>query len=130
MIRGARIASGIVIAIVVIGVAWGWLEPRIWLDEREIEARLPGLSTAWEGEELAIIADLQVGMWGSNGGMLKRVVRRIVERRPRALLVAGDFVYKPEKDLDARSLGSRTSFDRSSTPRSPSTPCSGTTTGA
>lgn len=89
-----------VLAIAVAAVVWGSIEPRFFLDEREIEARVPHLPPAWDGEEIAVIADLQVGMKLANVDMVRRVIERIVERGPRALLVAGDFVYRPEADLE------------------------------
>ncbi|MDX1624187.1 MAG: metallophosphoesterase [Gemmatimonadota bacterium] len=93
-------AGLIALAVLAVAVlAWGALEPRVWLDEREIEAGVANLPAGWEDEEVAVIADLQVGMWLSNDRMAGRIVRRIVERNPRAVLVAGDFVYHPEKDL-------------------------------
>lgn len=77
---------------------WGTaIEPRLILDiEREV-AELPALSGPWEGERIAVLADWQVGMWLDNPGMAERAVRRIVEERPVAVLIAGDFLTKPEK---------------------------------
>ena len=80
-------------------LAWGLLiEPRLIDVEREV-GMLPNLPPAWEGRELALIADLQVGMWGANTGTARRIVQRIVDDPPAAVLVAGDFLYKAGDDL-------------------------------
>ena len=96
-----RIKTGSLVLAGIVGVlvAWGLLEPRLWLDERHVQAELAGLEERWHDQEVAMIADLQVGMWLSNDRMIERAVERIVERRARAVLVAGDFVYHPEKNL-------------------------------
>lgn len=78
------------------------VEPRVILDVEEEVAHLPGLPARWEGQTVAVIADFQVGMWGANTGMARRAVREAVARRPAAVLLAGDFIYKP--DADPREL--------------------------
>lgn len=74
------------------------VEPRLVLDVEEHAASLPGLPAEWEGRRVAVIADLQVGMWWANTGMARRAVREAVRRRPAAVLLAGDFVYHPDRD--------------------------------
>ncbi|MHA7282515.1 metallophosphoesterase [Arthrobacter sp. TMS2-4] len=75
-------------------VAYGVLvEPRVMLDEQRHEAMVPGLTSEADGTEIAVIADLQVGMWFANIDMIERIVDRVVEEDPAALLIAGDFVY-------------------------------------
>lgn len=82
-------------------ILWGTVvEPRV-IDVEEEVAPLPGLPTAWEGRRLALIADLQVGMWGANRGTARRMVARLVDDPPAAALIAGDFLYKAGDDLDA-----------------------------
>lgn len=63
------------------------------LDERRLKVALPGLAEPLEGAEIAVLADLQVGMWFANENMIRRVVDRVVEEEPAAVLLAGDFVY-------------------------------------
>ena len=77
---------------------WGVaIEPR-WYDVREEAATIPGLPAGWEGKRIALIADLQVGMWLGNTGTVKRIVKHLVVERPAAVLIAGDFVYNPSDD--------------------------------
>lgn len=69
------------------------VEPRLILEEKRLEVALPGLGEAWTGAEVAVLADLQVGMWLANEGMVERAVDQVVEEDPDAVLLAGDFVY-------------------------------------
>ncbi|CAN5144348.1 metallophosphoesterase [soil metagenome] len=88
------IALGIV-GVVILLLIWGAvIEPRL-VDLREETAVIPNLPAAWENKRVALIADLQIGMWLGNEGTVKEIVSRIVEKRPAAVLIAGDFVYKP-----------------------------------
>ena len=57
------------------------------------EAMIPALPKTWEGRRVALIADLQVGMWLGNSGTVRRAVSRLIEMRPAAVFIAGDFVY-------------------------------------
>jgi len=77
---------------------WGTgIEPRL-TDEVSVSARVPGLPDEWAGQRIALIADLQIGMWMANTDTVARIVRRIVEERPAALLIAGDFLYHPTEE--------------------------------
>lgn len=80
----------LVVALAAYGVL---VEPRLILEERRVEAQVPGLPDAWEGAQLAVFSDLQVGMWWDNVGMVERVVDRVVDLDPAAALLVGDFVY-------------------------------------
>lgn len=87
-----------VAAVLLLAVVWGaGIEPRL-TDEVRVSARLPGLPDEWSGERIALIADLQIGMWLANTDTIKRMVGRIVEERPAALLIAGDFLYHPTEE--------------------------------
>lgn len=80
--------------------AYGVLvEPRLILDERRYSIALPRVDQDWEGAEVAVFADLQVGMWLANINMVRRVVARVVEADPDAVLLAGDFVYSDAPDV-------------------------------
>lgn len=84
----------------VTAVTLGWgagIEPRL-IDERHETARLPGLPREWEGARLALIADLQVGMWLANTDTVRRVIDRVINDRPAAVLIAGDFLYHPTEE--------------------------------
>jgi predicted MPP superfamily phosphohydrolase len=83
--------AGILILLLIWGVA---IEPRL-VDYNEETAVIPKLPAAWENKRVALIADLQIGMWLGNEDTVKKIVNRIIEERPAAVLVAGDFVYKP-----------------------------------
>ena len=88
-----RVAVALAVALTG-GLVWGHvIEPR-WLEVVEHEVAWEGLPAGWEGAELALIADLQVGMWGANEETMEEAVARVVARRPAAALIAGDFLYK------------------------------------
>lgn len=93
---------------------WGvGIEPRL-VDYREEIAVVPNLPAAWENKKIALIADMQIGMWLGNEDTVKKIVNRIVKERPAAVLVAGDFVYKPtdedeREDIDREDVSNFTS---------------------
>ncbi len=91
------IFAGILILLLIWGVV---IEPRL-IDFREESVSIPNLPKVWEGKRVALIADLQIGMWLGNEGTVKKIVNQIIEARPAAVFVAGDFVYKPT-DEDER----------------------------
>lgn len=71
---------------------WSLLEPYL-IDEQAYEVTLPGLPESWEGQRVAVIGDLQIGMWLSNSQTVRRIVTRVVKKRPALVLITGDFVY-------------------------------------
>ncbi len=84
------VAGGLLLLII-----WGaGIEPRL-VDFREETAVIPNLPAAWNGKRVALVADLQIGMWLGNEDTVKKIVNRIIGERPAAVLIAGDFVYKP-----------------------------------
>lgn len=98
-VRHAARVTGLVIAVVLAVLVYGSLvEPRLLLDVREETARLPALPQAWRGARVAVIADIQVGLWGDNTRMVRRVVERIVRDSPDLVVLAGDFIYEPGAD--------------------------------
>lgn len=86
----------VLLVVVVVVVGWGLVEPYV-IDVETHEFELPDLPPAWDGRRVAVIADLQVGMWLSNIWTIRRIVRRIVDERPAVVLAAGDFVYEASK---------------------------------
>ncbi|WP_421383504.1 metallophosphoesterase [Bacillus salacetis] len=88
------ITAGIAVVAVLI---WGFIEPYIIDVERE-EAEIPNLPQAWEGKEVAVIGDFQVGMWMDNDSVIPRIVDKIIEEDPEAVLLLGDYVYHPTDD--------------------------------
>ncbi len=89
--------TGVVVLLLIWGVV---IEPRL-VDYKEETAVVPNLPAPWEGKRIALIADLQIGMWLGNENTITKIVNRIIKERPAAVLVAGDFVYKPT-DEDER----------------------------
>ncbi|MDQ3419316.1 MAG: metallophosphoesterase [Acidobacteriota bacterium] len=93
--RVVRWSLGILAAASLVAIAWGaGVEPRL-LDERFESVRIPALLPEWSGARVALVADLQIGMWLANTDTIRRIVDRVIEQRPAALLIAGDFLYHP-----------------------------------
>ncbi len=92
--RAALALAGLLVALLCWGVA---IEPSL-IDREEETAPIPDLPAAWEGQRVALIADLHVDMWLANTDTVRRVVDELVEERPAAVLIAGDFVYQPGPD--------------------------------
>jgi predicted MPP superfamily phosphohydrolase len=87
-------------AVVVYGVA---IEPRFVNRDNQL-APIPNLPAEWEGKQVAVFADLQVGMWWANKDAARRVVRQVVRIHPALVLIAGDFVYKAKHNVDAQMV--------------------------
>jgi predicted MPP superfamily phosphohydrolase len=97
MARGRRWVAWIGAALSLLMI-WGVaVEPRLVDVEEEIGV-VPDLPPAWIGRRVVLIGDLQVGMWLGNTDTVRRIVRRVLELRPEAVFVAGDFVYDPIED--------------------------------
>lgn len=75
------------------------IEPRFVVREDQ-PGPIPHLAASWEGKQVAVFADLQVGMWWSNDDAARRLVKRIVEIKPAFVLMAGDFVYDADDSVD------------------------------
>ena len=87
-------------AVVLYGTA---VEPRIVVRDDEL-APIPNLPAAWEGQQIAVFADLQVGMWWANTDAARRLVRETVRLHPAAVLIAGDFVYNAKESVDSQMV--------------------------
>lgn len=80
------------------GLLWAAaIEPRL-LDEVDVDVRVPFLPPAWHGQRLAALGDLQIGVWWANTDTSRRAISRVVEARPAAVLLLGDFLYHPSPD--------------------------------
>src|SRR5438034_8729324 len=90
----------ILAAVVLYGTA---IEPR-FVDRDNQVAAIPNLPAEWEGKQVAIFADLQVGMWWANKDAARRLVRQVVKIQPALVLIAGDFVYKSKTSIDAQMV--------------------------
>lgn len=105
--KRVKYAAAATMALLVLVLAYGSLiEPRLILDEERHSIAIPDLGGEWEGAEVAFLADIQAGMWGTNTGMAERAVERIVEEEPDLILLGGDFVYgdDPSTVDDAMSI--------------------------
>lgn len=78
--------------ILLLTIVWGLVEPYT-IDETHITTALPNLPQGWRGRAIAVISDLQVGMWADNTSTVRRIVDRILRRRPDLVLVLGDLIY-------------------------------------
>lgn len=87
------LAAALVAAFLLLTVYGVVVEPRMRLDERRVEATIPGLGEPWDGATVAVFSDLQVGMWWHNLGMVATAVDAVVDEQPQAVLLAGDFLY-------------------------------------
>jgi hypothetical protein len=81
---------------------WGFLiEPRL-IEEARLEVAVPNLPGPWEGRTIALITDLQVGMFMDNESTVVRAVEKIIAGRPSAVLIGGDFIYHPTEREETR----------------------------
>ena len=102
MPRVRRLLLVAVAALALVSVYGVAVEPRVVLDEQYHEAVLPRLPRELDGTRVAVLSDLQVGMWWANTAMVERAVDRAVEARPDAVLLAGDFLYGRGQDPPAQ----------------------------
>lgn len=99
-----RLTKGILIqlgSVLLLLLMWGVLiEPR-FLDVEQESAAIPHLPRNWEGRQIALLADWQVGMWLANTGTMRDATERLLRLRPAAVLLAGDFIYKADPNATA-----------------------------
>ena len=94
-----RIGLGLV-GIIVLLLVWGVARSPRLIDVERYDVAIPGLPTAWQGQRIAFIADWQIGMWLNNTDTVRRIVARLAEERPAAVLIGGDFVYGASDDTE------------------------------
>ncbi len=87
-------------AIITILLVWGLVEP-YFVNLEEEEAAIPNLPEAWEGEEIAVIGDFQIGMWMDNDSTVEQMAEELVEMDPSAVLFLGDYIYHAAKNQEA-----------------------------
>ena len=92
----SRVLAGLGILLLALAVYGVAIEPRFLLDDQTFEAEIPNLPSAWEGERVALVADFQLGMWLDNAGMVEDAIEDAIEDDVSLLLVAGDFMYRPD----------------------------------
>lgn len=88
--------TGATLAILVVGaLVWGVAIEPYRLDREDITARVPDLPEQWQGEQVALITDFQVGMWLDNSHLLSDIAEELASMAPAAVLIGGDFIYSP-----------------------------------
>ncbi|MDJ0734966.1 MAG: metallophosphoesterase [Nostocaceae cyanobacterium] len=82
---------------------WSFIEPYTLNTEIEV-ANIPNLPKSWQGKQIAQISDLQIGLWGDNRSTIRRSITKIIEAKPAAVLISGDFIYhstpNPEPEIE------------------------------
>ena len=102
LMRVALSTFGLVLlGLVVYGVG---IEPRLLLDDRAFEAELPGLPDGWDGQTVGLVADFQIGMWLGNTDMVEEAIEDAIDDSVSLMLIAGDFLYKPDADRVRRAV--------------------------
>ena len=100
-----KIAFSTLVVLFAALLAYGvFIEPRFLLDKTSFEAEVPYLSDGWEGQKVALIADFQIGMWLDNVGMIENAVEEALQENASLILVAGDFMYKPDSARAERAV--------------------------
>ena len=56
------------------------------------EITVPGLPAGWDGARLALISDLQLGLWEQNETVATAAVQHASERNPDVILLLGDYL--------------------------------------
>ncbi len=90
-------ALGIVSAIALL-IIWSFIEPRLLNIEQET-AKIPNLPSSWSGKKIAQLSDFQIGLWGDNRDTARSAVAEIIEAKPALVLISGDFLYHPGKNI-------------------------------
>lgn len=98
LVRVAVVVTSVLVAVTL----WGLAEPRLILDTPRHTVQLPGLTDQEDVVEVAVISDLQVGMWWANTGMVRRAVDEVVAADPDLVLLPGDFLYSTTPDVGAQ----------------------------
>lgn len=80
------------------------IEPRLLLDDVKFSAFVPHLPEPWAGQKVAVLSDLQVGMWGDNDGMAREAIDDALDEGVAAVLFAGDLVYSPDSATVDRAV--------------------------
>jgi len=71
-----------------------------WLRITRVTVRLPNLPAAWAGRSVALVTDMHLGNV-RGAGFTRRVVARLTELQPAAVLIGGDMFDGVKADLDA-----------------------------
>ncbi len=99
-----NIVKGFFLLLVLVAVYGVFIEPRFLLDHEQYEARIPDLPPEWDGQQVALVADFQLGMWLGNDGMVREALRAAVDEGVALVLIAGDFMYHPDSSRAERAV--------------------------
>jgi hypothetical protein len=94
-------AGTLLVSIVLLMLVWGLIEPYTISEDRH-EIELPEAPVYWQGREIAVLSDFQVGMWLDNTWTIRRIVKRLVKADPAMVLILGDFIYHGGEDPSGR----------------------------
>lgn len=89
------------LAVVLSVLVWGLTEPYV-VDVEKHEVMLANLPDEWHGRRVAVIGDMQVGMWLDNTTTVRWVAERLAAEQPDAVLLVGDFIYHGGSDPEER----------------------------
>ena len=79
---------------------WGIaVEPYLLVIEDQV-ATVPMLPATWAGRRVAVMGDLQVGMWMANTSTIRAAVEATLSERPALVTLLGDFIYYPTQGAD------------------------------
>lgn len=79
--------------LILLTLVWGAIIEPYLIDVEQETAAIPNLPDGWQGSRIGVIGDFQLGMWGDNEATVGKAVQRLVELRPAAVLLLGDFIY-------------------------------------
>lgn len=82
-------------------LAWGLSEP-YFIDRQSYDVQINNLPPSWHDERVAVISDFQIGMWLDNIPTVRRTINQVVEEKPAAVIILGDFIYHGGPDASAR----------------------------
>jgi len=97
-----RIGAALGILLTMLLVYGVLIEPRLILDEVHEQVALPRVDERLAGTEVAVVSDLQLGMWFANTGMVERAVETILDEQPDIILLGGDFLYSSDPGIDTQ----------------------------
>lgn len=79
-------------------LAWGVVVAPRLINEQRLDVAVPGLPALWNGRRIAFVSDFQHGAWLANKGTARRMIARLVQDPPEAVLLGGDFLYSADPD--------------------------------
>jgi predicted MPP superfamily phosphohydrolase len=90
LFKGFAIGLAILLLLVLV---WGVAIEPYQVDIENQTAVIPNLPPEWQGRQVAVLGDFQLGMWGDNEATVAKAVQHLVELQPAVVLLLGDFIY-------------------------------------